>query len=410
MNLLEAKFVAGVKPREKAFTERDGGGLFLVVEPSGKKWWKYRGVFAGKETSFSFGSFPDVALAQARKQRDKVNSSIANGINPAAMRKAEKATKTGEGSFEAVAREWHDKFSKVEWSVSHSKNILIRLEKHIFPWVGGRPINQIYPLEMREAFTRIEKTGHLETLHRTISNCGQIFRFAIATGRADIDPTYKMTEGFAKPIKKHFSTILDPVEVGKMLRSFEEYHGDLPVKTALLLSPLVMLRPGELRLAEWVELDFEKGEWRIPIRRMKRTRRDKEAFPNEIHLVPLSKQAIRLFEELKPLTGDGDLVFPGMRGRGRAITDCTLTRAIRSMGYDKETLHIHGFRAMCRTLIKENILNNGAKIDNDVIERQLSHATDNPLGKAYDRTIFMPERIWMMQAWADYLDELKANR
>lgn len=137
MNLLEAKFVAGVKSKEKAFTERDGGGLFLVVEPSGKKWWKYRGVFAGKETSFSFGSFPDVALAQARKQRDKVNSSIANGINPAAMRKAEKATKTGEGSFEAVAREWHEKFSKVEWSVSHSKNILIRLEKHISPWVGG---------------------------------------------------------------------------------------------------------------------------------------------------------------------------------------------------------------------------------------------------------------------------------
>ncbi|KAF0189311.1 MAG: hypothetical protein FD168_566 [Desulfobulbaceae bacterium] len=403
-NLLSALDVSRAKKQEKAYKLSDGSGLFLVVEPSGKRWWKYRAIFAGKETSFSFGEFPDVTLAQARAERDTVSSAKANGINPAAMRKAEKATSGGENCFEAIAREWHKKWADAEWSQSHAKNIMVRLEKHVFPWVKARPINQILPMEMLEVFRRIESTGHLETLHRTIANCSQVFRHAIFTGRATVDPCHKMGEAFPDPIKKHFAAITEPVAVGALLRAIEDYHGGFVVRCALMLAPLLMLRPGELRLMEWAEVDYDKAVLTIPIGRMKRTRRDKEAFSKEVHVVPLSRQAIEVLQELYPLTGSGKLVFSGMRGVDRAISDATLTNGLRRMGYDSETMHVHGFRAMARTMVKERL-----KIDADIIERQLSHAIDNPLGKAYDRTTMMPERVLMMQGWADYLDKLKAG-
>lgn len=401
------------KAKERPYKISDGGGLFLLVTPAkgknGKelppnKWWRFKYRFDGKEKGLSFGTYPEISLSVARKKRDEARAQVAMGIDPALERKAIKKASSDAGSFEFVAREWHAKFSSVKWSAAHSKNILSRLEKHVFPWIGSLPIGEIKPSKITEVVKRIEATGHLETLHRTLSNCGQIFGYAITEELAESDPTYRIGKNYLSPSKKHFSAILDPPAIGALMRAIAEYHGDFIIRCALLLAPLVLLRPGELRLAEWAEIDLDRGEWIIPIGRMKRTRTDKEEFPHEVHFVPLSKQAVEILRELHPLTGSGRLVFPGMRGKDRAISDASMTNALRRMGYGKETIHVHGFRAMGRTLIREQL-----KISGEVIERQLSHAIDNPLGKAYDRTTFIPERKDMMQKWADYLERLTAG-
>lgn len=401
------------KPKDKPYKLFDGGGLFLLVTPSkkgelpqgrGGKWWRLKYRFGGKEKLLSFGTYPDVSLSAVREKREAARKLIAQGVDPGDERKATRATDSGEGSFEAVAREWHGKYTKVEWSESHSKNILSRLEKNIFPWMGATPVGEITAPEILSVFRRIEDRGHLETLHRTLSNCGQVFRYAIATGRAISDPTYKMGEAFPKPIKRHFSAITDPIGVAPLLRSIDKYHGTFVVKCALRLAPLFFLRPKELRLAEWSEFDLDQAEWVIPINRMKRTRRDKEANPKEVHIVPLAKQAVVILRELHQLTGNGRLVFPGLRGKDRPISDATLTNALRRMGYDKDEMHFHGFRAMARTMIRQEL-----NLDIEWIERQLSHTVKGSLGGAYDRTTFMPERQKMMQTWADYLDRLKAG-
>lgn len=402
ISLLSDAAVRAAKPKDKTYMLRDGGGLWLILEPSGRKWWKLRVVFEKKENSFSLGDYPAVSIADAREKRNGFRKKMGAGIDPGNARKVEKAHDSGEGTFERVAREWHAKFSKVEWSESHSKNILSRLEKNIFPWLGARQVGEITAPEIIAVFRKIEECGHLETLHRTLTNCGQVFRYAIATGRGTVDPTYKMGEAFPKAIKHHFSTITDPVGVGNLLRAIDSYHGTFVVKCALRLAPLVFLRPKELRLAEWSEFDLEGAVWIIPINRMKRTRRDKEAKPKEVHIVPLSRQALGILKELYQLTGSGRLVFPGLRGKDRAISDATMTNALRRIGYDRDEMHVHGFRAMAKTMMKQNL-----KLDDDWIERQLSHAVKGPLGRAYDRTTFEPERWKMMQVWADYLDTLK---
>jgi integrase len=394
--------IRNAKPADKPVRLFDGGGLYLEVAPSGGKWWRFKYRFGGKEKRFSFGVYPDVSLKDAREKRDAARKLLAQGVDPGEERKATKATESGEGCFEAVAREWHGKFAAAEWSETHSKNILNRLEKNIFPWLGSRPVGEITPPEIIKVFRMIEARGHLETLHRTLANCGQVFRYAIATSRAILDPTYKMNEAFPKPIKRHFSAITDPQGAAPLLRAIDEYHGTYVVKCALQLAPLFFLRPRELRLAEWSEFDLDRAEWVIPIGRMKRTRRDKEANPKEVHVVPLAKQAVEILRELFQFTGNGRLVFPGERGKDRAISDATLTNALRRMGYGKDEMHVHGFRAMARTMLRQNL-----GIEPEWIERQLSHAVDNPLGRAYDRTTFLLERRKMMQTWADYLDGLK---
>lgn len=220
--------------------------------------------------------------------------------------------------------------------------------------------------------------------------------------RATSDPTYKLGEAFPKPVKKHFSAITNPEELGRLLVAIDNYHGELVVKCALQLAALAFLRPNELRLARWDEFHYETAEWIIPIARMKRLRRDKEANPKEVHIVPLARQALDILRLLRPLTGDGALVFPGFRGKGRPLSDAALTNALRRMGYSSEDMHVHGFRATARTMLPEQL-----GVDKDLIERQLSHTVDNPLGRAYDRTTFLPERHQMMQDWADYLDKLR---
>lgn len=409
-NLTDAA-IRAAKPKDKPYKLFDGGGLFLLVTPAkkeklpqgaGGKWWRFKYRIEGKEKLLSFGTYPEVSLADAREKREEARKLIARRIDPSAERKATKNLDSGEGSFEAVAREWHAKFADAEWSEVHAKNILSRFEKNVFPWLGIRPVGEITAPEILKVFRMIEARGHLETLHRTLANCGQVFRYAIATDRAKGDPTYRLGEAFPKPIKHHFSAMTDPAEVAPLLRSIEEYHGSFIVKCALKLAPLVFLRPKELRLAEWSEFDLDKAEWVIPIRRMKRTRRDKESRPKDVHIVPLATQAVEILRELHRLTGNGRLVFPGLRGKDRAISDATLTNALRRMGYDKDEIHVHGFRAMARTMLRQVL-----GVESEWIERQLSHAVDNPLGRAYDRTTFLPERRKMMQAWADYLEKIK---
>ena len=397
--------IRNAKPAAKPLRLFDGGGLYLEVAPSGGKWWRLKYRFGGKEKRISFGVYPEVTLKDAREKRDAARKLLAQGIDPGEERKATKAIDSGSGSFEAVAREWHAKFAAAEWSETHSKNILNRMEKNIFPWLGSRPVGEITPPEIIKVFRMIEARGHLETLHRTLTNCGQVFRYAIATSRATVDPTYKMGEAFPKPIKHHFSAIIDPEGVAPLLRAIDEYHGTFVVKCALQLAPLFFLRPKELRLAEWSEFDFERAEWVIPIRRMKRTRRVKEGNPKQVHVVPLASQAVEILRQLFQFTGSGSLVFPSERGRNRAISDATLTNALRRMGYGKDEMHVHGFRAMARTMLDQNLGMAFAWI-----ERQLSHTVDNPNGTAYDRTTFLPERRKMMQEWADYLDRLKAEK
>jgi integrase len=396
--------IRNTKPSVKPVRLFDGGGLYLEVAPAGGKWWRFKYRFGGKEKRISFGVYPEVSLKDAREKRDAARKLLTQGVDPSEERKAAKVVESGAGSFEAVAREWHTKFAAAEWSDTHSKNILNRLEKNVFPWLGSRPVGDIAAPEIIRVFRMIEARGHLETLHRTLANCGQVFRYAIATSRATVDPTYKLNEAFPKPIKRHFSAITDPQGVAPLLRAIDEYHGTYVVKCALQLAPLFFLRPKELRLAEWSEFDLDRGEWVIPIRRMKRTRRDKEANPKEIHIVPLAKQAVEILQQLFRFTGDGRLVFPSERGKDRAFSDAALTNALRRMGYGKDEMHVHGFRAMARTMLRQNL-----GMASEWIERQLSHAVDNPLGRAYDRTTFLPERQKMMQAWADYLDRLKAE-
>lgn len=380
----------------------DSGGLYLEASIAGGKWWRLKYRFNGKENRISLGVYPTVTLKEARERRDEAKRLLSQGINPSEERKNKKELLSDHYSFESIALEWHAKYTKSEWSQSHSDNILNRLKKNIFPWLGNRPVSQITSPEILKVFKKIETRGHLETLHRTLANCGEIFRYAIAIGKSESDPTYKLHEAFAQPIKKHFPTFTDPEEVKTLLQAIDEYHGTFVIKCALQLAPLFFQRPGELRGAEWSEFNFEKREWQIPIHRMKRTRRDKEANPKEKHIVPLATQAITILEDLFNVTGKGTLVFPSERGNDRPISDAALTSAIRRMGYGKDEMQVHGFRAMARTMLVEQLGCNP-----EWVERQLSHSVKGPLGAAYNRTTFLPERRKMMQDWADYLDRVK---
>lgn len=393
-----------LQPKEKPYKAFDGGGLYIEVFPDGAKRWRYKYRISGKEKRLALGVYPKVGLKDARKRHADAKAQLSEGLDPSDVKKATVAAQAGENSFAAIAHEWHAKFAAVQWSASHAKNIMARLHKNVFPFIGHRPVHEISAPEIIKMLRPIETNGHLETLHRTLHNCGQVFRYAIATSRATNDPTYKLGEAFPKPVKKHFSAITDPEELGHLLTAIDNYHGEFVVKCALQLAALTFLRPSELRLARWDEFHYETDEWIIPIIRMKRLRRDKEANPKEVHIVPLSRQSLAILQELRPLTGEGALVFPGFRGKDRPLSDAALTNALRRMGYGSGDMQVHGFRATARTMLHEQL-----GVDKDLIERQMSHTVDNPLGRAYDRTTFLPERRKMMQDWADYLDRLRAE-
>ncbi|MEA5097903.1 MAG: integrase arm-type DNA-binding domain-containing protein [Burkholderiaceae bacterium] len=388
--------IRNAKPADKAKRLFDGGGLYLEVSPSGGKWWRLKYRFGGKEKRLSLGTYPEVSLRDVRERRDEARKLLANEVDPAENRKAHKEAKLARAanSFEVVGREWFQKF-KPQWVEAHSVRVIRMLDGNIFPWLGGRPIAEITAPELLATIRRIEDRGALESARRALSICGQIFRYAVATGRAQRDPSGDLRGALTPVISKHFAAVTEPQKVAEVLRAIDNYEGTLPVRCAIRLAPLVFVRPGELRHAKWEDIDLATGEWRYLVTKTKTQ-----------HIVPLSRQSIAILEELKPLTGKGTYVFPSARNpKGdRPMSDNAILAAMRRMGISKDEMSGHGFRAMARTILDEVL-----GVRPDFIEHQLAHAVRDPNGRAYNRTAHLPERRKMMQQWADYLDKLKAG-
>ncbi|MCG7932613.1 MAG: tyrosine-type recombinase/integrase [Candidatus Thiodiazotropha lotti] len=385
--------IRNAKPKEKNYKLADGGGLYLLVTTKGGKWWRLDYRFNGKRKTLSMGVYPDVTLKSARDRRAEAKTQLADGIDPGEIRKATKASKSDADGFEAVAREWWGK-REPTWSKTHSSRIIQRLEKDVFPWIGNRPIREISAPELLTVLRRIENRGALETAHRIHQSCGQIFRYAVATGRAQRDPSADLKGALPPTRQKHHASITEPKKIGELLRVIEGYEGSLVTRCALQLASLTFVRPGELRHAEWSEINLEKAEWRIPPEKMKM---------RTLHIVPLSQQSLSVLNEIKPLTGRGKYVFPGVRTNRRPMSENTVNAALRRLGYTKEEMTGHGFRSMASTILNEQGWHR------DAIERQLAHAERNSVRAAYNYAEHMPERIKMMQWWADYLDNLKTG-
>ncbi len=384
--------VRNAKPKEKPYRLFDGGGMYLEVAPNGGKWWRFKYRFGGKEKRLSLGVYPEVSLKEARESRDKAREYLRNNIDPSARKQAIKNAQAAEteNSFEVIAREWHDK-QLATWTHGHARTVLGRLVNNVFPWLGSRPINAITAPELLEVLRRIEKRGAIETAHRILVIFGQVFRYAIATGRIERDCSADL-RGALQPVKPtHLAAITDPQKVAEMLRLIETYEGSHVVKCALRLSPYVFVRPGELRHARWEDIDFDNAEWRFVATKT-----------HTPHIVPLATQAVAILKDLQPLTGKSEWVFPGVRSGKRPMSNNTILAALRNLGFEKDEMTGHGFRAMARTLLDEVL---GERPD--LIEHQLAHSVRDPLGRAYNRTTHLAERKAMMQRWADYLDGLR---
>ncbi|WP_426054734.1 tyrosine-type recombinase/integrase [Janthinobacterium sp. PSPC2-1] len=391
MPLTDVK-IKSFKPGAKPYKLYDERGLFLIVTPTGGKWWRFKYRFDNKEKLLSLGIYPEIGLRDARDRRDEARKLLAHSIDPGLHRKAQKMLKQAQAanSFEAVAREWHAKYAPT-WAEHHGDRILRRLERDIFPWIGNRAIAEISAPEVLAAARRIERRGALETAHRALANCGQVFRYAVATGRALRDPTGDL-RGALPPVRvAHFSAVTEPGKVAALLRALDQYEGSLVVSCALRLAPLVFVRPGELRTAKWRDVDLHTAEWRFHV-----SKTDTQ------HIVPLSLQALGVLQEVNALTGSGEYVFPSARTNERPMSDNAILAAMRRMGIEKDEMSGHGFRAMARTILDEVL-----GVRPDLIEHQLAHAVRDPNGRAYNRTAHLPERKKMMQQWSDYLDRLK---
>lgn len=390
-------------PRDKSYKLADGGGMYLEVRPNGSRYWRLKYRHSGKEKLLALGVYPTVTLKDAREKREAAKKKLANGVDPGEARKAEKrsAAANAENSFEAVAREWHLKFT-ADQSESHATRNLRRLEIHVFPYIGGRPIGLVEPPETLEVLQRIEKKGTIETAHRIRSLIGQVMRYAIATGRAQRDVSADLRGAIRPASTKHHAAVTRPDEIGELLRASYGYSGTAVVSAALKLAPLVFQRPGEIRHAEWVEFDFTDRMWTIPPGRMKRRKDGK--VNGAAHLVPLSTQAIEILQDIQLLTGRGRYVFPSARGNKRPMSDMALSAAFKRMGIDAETAVPHGWRATARTLAVEVL-----DVPAEIIEMQLAHEVRDTLGRAYNRTQWMKERRDLMQRWADYLDRLRTT-
>lgn len=404
MPVLTDTQIRKVQPGEKPLRLYDERGLYLEVSPRGGKWWRFKYSFNGKAKLLSLGTYPDTSLKLAREKRDQAREQLAQGIDPSAARQAAKASGTGEGqnTFESVAREWHSVMHVAKVSASHAARTLTRFEQDVFPWLGKLPPSEISPPLLLQTIRRIEDRGAVETAHRALQACGQVFRYALATGRAARDPSADLRGALKPVLVEHMPAITDPKRVGELLRAIHDYKGSLVTRAALQLAPLFFVRPGELRKAEWSEFDFDSAEWRIPSGRIKRTRQEKAS--GAPHIVPLSQQALAILQDLHPLTGHGRYVFPSLRTNERPMSDNAILSALRRMGFPKEEMTGHGFRAMARTLLAERL-----GLDDVVIEAQLAHAVRDTLGRAYNRTEFIEQRRAMMQTWADYLDKLRTG-
>jgi len=383
--------VRSAKSREKAFKLSDERGLFLLVMPTGSRLWRLKYRLNGREKLISLGAYPDVTLKRAREKRDAARRLIADGVDPSVQRKAERAALAQ--SFEGVAKEWLELQTK-SLAPETISILSARLDSGLYPYIGSRPISAITAQELLGALRRIEARGRHETAHRVRALAGRVFRYAVATGRAHHDVAADLKGALAPVKSKNFASVTDPARVGELMRAIHGYSGHPVTALALKLAPLVFVRPGELRAAEWPEFDLANAEWRIPGERMKM---------GEPHLVPLSRQALAILRELQPLARGGKYLFPSLRTRDRPMSDNTINAALRRMGYTSEEQTGHGFRSMASTLLNEQ------GFPPDVIELQLAHTERNKVRAAYNKAQRLPERRKMMQAWADYLDGLRAG-
>jgi integrase len=387
--------VRRAKPGEKQRKLFDAHGLYLLLAPTGSRWWRLKYRFAGKEKLLALGSYPEVSLKEARVRCHDARKKLAAGVDPSADRKTTKAALAalGNGNFEAVAREWFEKFWP-KLAPSHAITVIQRLEHNVFPWLGTRPIAEITAPEVLTVLRRIEARGALEVAHRVKQIIGQVFRYAVATGRTQRDPTGDLRGALPTRAERHHAALTKPADVAGLMRAIATYQGSFVTHCALRMSALTFARPGELRRAEWGEIDFDAGVWRIPAERMK-MRRD--------HLVPLSRQAVEVLRALQPLTSSSRYLFPGARSAGRPMSENTICAALRYMGYERGQMTAHGFRTLASTLLNE--MGWAA----DAIERQLAHAEHDEVRGAYNRAEYLTERRRMMQAWADYLDGFAAT-
>ena len=391
--LLTNTTLRNLKPASKIYRKPDGRCLYIEVPPTGAKRWRFRYRFGGKAKQLSFGTFPDVGLKMARERREAARKLLADGVDPGEHRKASKASREGgPNTFEVVAREWFAKF-RVSWSEGHASKVSQRLEQNLIPWLGALPMDEITTAKLLSVIRRIEDRGAVETAHRALQDCGRVFRYARSTGRSTHNPVSDLRGALSPQQPKHFAAVTEPRQVRELLIKLDGYEGTLIVCCALRLAPLVFVRPGELRNAQWDDVDLDTSEWRYFVTKTKTW-----------HIVPLSRQAVDILRELHPLTGTGRFVFPGARSDERPMSNNAILAAMRSMGIMGEEMSGHGFRAMARTILDE-VLGFPAHL----IEHQLAHAVHDANGRAYNRTAHLPERRAMMQRWADYLDGLKAG-
>jgi len=392
---LSDRAIRSAKPGSKPYKRSDERGLYLLIQSNGARYWRFKYRYGGKERLLALGVYPDVSLKAAREKRDEARRLVAAGVDPNAQRAAQRLASAD--SFEAIAREW---FAKEEpsWSPSPAGRILRRLQRDVFPYLGSHPISDIKPPAVLALARRIVDRGAVETAHRTLQNVRQVMRFAVATGRAERDATAALQGALPSSGSNHLAAVTDPIQLGELLRAIDGYQGTPVVNVALRFAPHVFVRPRELRRAEWQEVDLGAPDgrlWSIPGEKMKGGRP---------HMVPLSWQAEAILSELQPITGSGRFIFPGARSADRPMSDNAILAALRRMGFEKEAVTGHGFRATARTLLDEAL-----RIPVHLIEHQLSHSVRDPLGRAYNRTTHLEERRVMMQRWSDYLDRLRSG-
>lgn len=391
---LTASQVQNAKPQATPYKLRDGGGLFLLVNPDGAKLWRmdYRRPVSGKQNTIGLGAYPTVKLADARAQRQKVRDLLNDNVDPVEQRRAEDASRAtaAANSFEAVAREWFGK-QKVKWAAGHADKVIRRLERDLFPWMGGRPIAELEAPELLQHLERIEQRGAVETAHRALQTCGQVFRYAIRTGRAKRDPAAALKGALTPWRPMPFAAATTPTEAAVLLRKIDGTTSRFATRSALLLAPLLFARPGEIVRMRWDDLDLDAGQWRYFVTKTQRT-----------HIAALSTQAVAILRELQPLTGRREYVFPGARDPRTHMSGNAILVAARRAGVEKDESTIHGFRHMASTLLNEQGWNP------DAIEAALTHKMPGVRG-VYNQAQYLDERRKMMQAWADYLDALRTD-
>lgn len=404
MTLTDAK-LRTLKHSGKAGNDKhtDERGLYVAVTPSGGRLWRFDYRFAGKRRTLALGAYPDVSLAQARAGRDAARTLLAGGTDPCAAKKAGKAARTdaASNSFERVTREFHA-LKSPGWSRTYAEKWLGLMVGTWFPALGGRPVADITAADLLAVLRKVEAAGFNEKAHTLRQNAGQVFRYGVQTGRCTTDPAAALAGALAPLVVKHMPALTTPKEAGALLRAIDGYTGQPVTRAAMQLSALLFQRPGNIRAMEWEWVDLEAGMLTIPAASMKRRLEGKRN--GRPHFVPLAPQAVTVLRELQPLTGGGRFVFPSLRTRERPMSDNTINAAMRRMGFEAGEMTAHGFRAMARTLLGEQL-----DADSEVIEAQLAHGKSGPLGAAYDRTIYMRQRREMMNRWADYLDTLRAG-